>query len=46
LVVLTFVVIGYFRVSLVIALLTIGPLSIWLYRPRKAAPDAATHESR
>jgi chromate transporter len=35
LVVLTFVVIGVFRVSLVTALLTIGPLSIWLYRPRK-----------
>lgn len=34
LVVLTFVVIGVFRVSLVMALLTIGPLSIWLYRPR------------
>src|SRR4051812_38991330 len=32
LVILTFVVIGYLRVSLVIALLTIGPLSIWLYR--------------
>lgn len=37
LVVLTFVVIGVFRVSLVTALLTIGPLSIWLYRPRKEA---------
>ena len=46
LVLLTFVVIGYFRVSLVIALLTIGPLSIWLYRPRKAAPDAAPREAR
>lgn len=42
LVVLTFVVIGVFRVSLVWALLTIGPLSIWLYRPRgTAAPDAS-----
>ncbi|MBY0277357.1 chromate transporter [Candidatus Binatia bacterium] len=37
LVALTFVVIGVFRVSLVTALLTIGPLSIWLYRPRKRA---------
>ena len=37
LVVLTFVVIGVLRVSLVTALLTIGPLSIWLYRPRKGA---------
>ncbi|MEW6269342.1 MAG: chromate transporter [Thermodesulfobacteriota bacterium] len=34
LVVLTFVVIGVFRVSLPVALLTIGPLSVWLYRPR------------
>ena len=41
LVLLTFVVIGIFRVSLVTALLTIGPLSIWLYRPRDTpAPDA------
>lgn len=39
LVALTFVVIGVFRVSLVTALLTIGPLSIWLYRPRKGAAD-------
>lgn len=46
LVLLTFVVIGYFRVSLVIALLTLGPLSIWLYRPRKAVPDAAPREAR
>jgi chromate transporter len=42
LVVLTFVVIGIFRVSLVTALLTIGPLSIWLYRPRATATDAGT----
>jgi len=41
LVLLTFVVIGVFRVSLPIALLTIGPLSIWLYRPRKTAPAPA-----
>lgn len=42
LVALTFVVIGVFRVSLVWALLTIGPLSIWLYRPRgTAASDAS-----
>jgi chromate transporter len=42
LVVLTFVVIGVLRLSLVWALLTIGPLSIWLYRPRgTAAPDAS-----
>jgi len=34
LVLLTFVAIGIFRVSLPLALLTIGPLSIWLYRPR------------
>lgn len=34
LVALTFVVIGVLRVPLIIALLTIGPLSIWLYRPR------------
>jgi chromate transporter len=40
LIVLTFVVIGVFRVSLPIALLTIGPLSVWLYRPRPApAPE-------
>ena len=39
---LTFVVIGVLRLSLVWALLTIGPLSIWLYRPRgTAAPDAS-----
>lgn len=41
LVVLTFVVIGVFRVSLVTALLTIGPLSIWLYRPRQDAAAGA-----
>jgi chromate transporter len=41
LIVLTFVVIGVFRVSLLIALLTIGPLSIWLYRPRKDVAPAA-----
>jgi chromate transporter len=47
LVTLTFVVIGYFRVSLVVALATIGPVSIWLYRPRKtAALDAARQEVR
>ena len=47
LVVLTFLVIGYFRVSLIIALLTIGPLSIWLYRPRAtASPDAAKPGAR
>ena len=28
------------------SLLTIGPLSIWLYRPRKAAPDAAAQGPR
>jgi len=44
LVVLTFVAIGYFRVSLVIALLTIGPLSIWLYRPRASAAPAGTKQ--
>lgn len=43
LVVLTFVVIGVLRLSLVWALLTIGPLSIWLYRPRgTAASDAGS----
>lgn len=41
LVLLTFVVIGVFRVSLVTALLTIGPLSIWLYRPRKGEAGGA-----
>ncbi len=41
LVVLTFVVIGIFRVSLVTALLTIGPLSIWLYRPRAGTTTEA-----
>jgi chromate transporter len=41
LVALTFIVIGELHVSLLIALLTIGPLSIWLYRPRKGvAPEA------
>lgn len=41
LVVLTFVVVGVLRMSLVTALLTIGPLAIWLYRPRPgAAADA------
>jgi len=39
LVVLTFVVIGVFRVSLVAALLAIGPLGIWLHRPRKAVAE-------
>lgn len=40
LVALTFVVVGVLRMSLLTALLTIGPLSIWLYRPRaKAAAD-------
>lgn len=39
LIVLTFVVIDVLRVPLLVALLTIGPLSIWLYRPR---PDAAS----
>lgn len=34
LVALTFVVVGVLRMSLVTALLVIGPLSIWLYRPR------------
>lgn len=37
LVVLTFVAIGVFRMPLLLALLTIGPLSIWLYRPRRDA---------
>jgi chromate transporter len=49
LVVLTFVVIGVFRVSLPIALLTIGPLSVWLYRPRAtvgAAEVEAGEEAR
>lgn len=41
LIVLTFVVIGVFRVPLLIALLTIGPLSVWLYRPRPAATPAS-----
>ena len=41
LVLLTFVVVGVLRWSLVTALLTIGPLAIWLYRPRPgAAADA------
>jgi chromate transporter len=34
LVALTFVVIGVLRVSLPLALLTVGPFSVWLYRPR------------
>jgi len=38
LIALTFVVIGVFRVSLPIALLTIGPLCVWLYRPRTTQP--------
>lgn len=46
LIVVTFVVIGIYRVSLPIALLTIGPLSIWLYRPRKAAPAAPAPPAR
>jgi chromate transporter len=41
LVVATFVVIGVLRVPLLIALLTLGPLSIWLYRPRPAEVGAA-----
>jgi chromate transporter len=41
LVVVTFVVIGVLRVPLLLALLTIGPLSIWLYRPRPAPAGAA-----
>lgn len=36
---LTFVVIGVFRVSLVAALLTFGPLGIWLYRRRRAVAE-------
>jgi len=43
LVALTFVVIGVLRVPLIVALLTIGPLSVWLYRPRPPGapgPDA------
>jgi chromate transporter len=45
LVVLTFVVIGVLRVPLIVALLTIGPLSIWLYRPRpEAVPPAGEQE--
>lgn len=39
LVVLTFILIGVFRMSIVSALLTIGPLGIWLYRPRKGDAD-------
>ena len=39
LVILTFVVIGVLRVPLLLALLTIGPLSIWLYRPRPGAGE-------
>ncbi len=34
LVIITFTVVGLLRVPLVIALLTIGPLGVWLYRPR------------
>lgn len=41
LVALTFVVIGVLRVPLIVALLTIGPLSVWLYRPRPGAADPA-----
>jgi len=45
LVALTFVVIGVLRVPLIVALLTIGPLSIWLYRPRpEAAQDASAKD--
>lgn len=40
LVVLTFVVIGVLRVPLPIALVTLGPLGVWLYRPRPGpGPD-------
>ncbi|HEY8515615.1 MAG TPA: chromate transporter [Candidatus Binatia bacterium] len=41
LIVLTFVVIGVLRVPLPIALLTIGPLGVWLYRPRRGAGAAS-----
>jgi chromate transporter len=45
LVIVTFVVIGYLRVSLVVALLTLGPLSVWLYRPRRGAPRSVEQEA-
>ena len=33
----TFVAIAYFRLPLPIVLLTIGPLAVWLYRPRRGS---------
>jgi chromate transporter len=37
----TFVAVGWFRLSLGLVLLTIAPLSIWLYWPRAAAATAS-----
>ena len=33
----TFVAIAYFRLPLPVVLLTIGPLAVWLYRPRRGS---------
>jgi len=37
----TFLAIAYFRLPLPVVLLTIGPLAVWIYRPRAAAGEPA-----
>lgn len=37
----TFVAVGFFHVSLLVALLALGPVGVWLYRPRPPAQNAA-----
>jgi chromate transporter len=38
----TFVAVSFFKISLVIVLLTLGPLAIWYYRPA-AGPEESAH---